>query len=474
MNILLTGSTGYIGSRLLPLLLEAGHTVYALVRDKERIPDTRVIPIEANLSSGPVQLPKEIDSAYYFIHSMARKGDQFAHEDAKIAENFLSSLQDTSCKQIIYLTGLVNDKDLSKHLSSRLEVEKILGSSSIPLTALRAGIIIGSGSASYEIIRDLVEKLPIMVAPKWVSNKCQPIAIIDVIDYLHKVLGNEACFNRSFDIGGPEQLTYKEILLGYARKRKLYRLIISVPVLTPKLSSYWLFFITSTSFSLASALVDSLKNNAICEDSSIHDIIPKKCLTYDQALERAFEKIEENAVISSWRDAWSSSNLPPDYKKYVQVPKHGCYTYEAHSPFTASPDKIANYIFSIGGKSGWYSMDWAWRIRGMIDRAIGGVGLRRGKTNRGRLRSGDALDFWRVLLVDEVNSRLLLFAEMKIPGEAWLEMYVQEKELFLKATFRPNGLFGRLYWWIFYPFHWIIFPGMVRHIVKHAEKEGKQ
>jgi len=471
MNILLTGVTGYIGSRLAPLLLEAGHTVYVLVRNKERVQDPRLIPIEGNLLDGPLPFPEEIDVVYYFIHSMANIGSKFEEADRKIAHSFVESLSKTKCSQIIYLTGLVNDTNLSKHLASRKEVETILRTSSTPLTSLRAGIIIGSGSASYEIIRDLVEKLPIMVAPSWVLNSCQPIAVRDVIDYLFKVLGNEKAYGKAFDIGGPEQLTYKEMLLRYAKKRKLFRLIITVPLLTPRLSSYWLFLITSTSFSLARVLVESLRNNAICESNEISEVVPKECLSYDEALDLAFQKIEEHAVVSSWHDSWSSSNFPAEYNKYIQIPTDGCLIYETKQAFTTSPEKIAEYIFNIGGKSGWYSMDWAWRIRGLIDRALGGVGLRRGKTNRGRLRAGDALDFWRVLLVDDVNGRLLLYAEMKLPGEAWLELKIDGQELVLIATFRPNGLLGRLYWWMFYPFHWFIFPGMVRHIVKNADKE---
>lgn len=473
MKILLTGVTGYIGSRLAPLLLEAGHTVYALVRNKERIRDKRIIPVVGDFSKGTLSFPNEIDAAYYFIHSMARSSETFAEMDRKIARDFIESITKTRCKQIIYLTGLVHDQHLSKHLSSRKEVEEILRLSAIPVTSLHAGIIIGSGSASYEIIRDLVEKLPIMVAPRWVNNQCQPIAISDVLDYLFKVLDNPDCTGKSFDIGGPEVLSYKQMLLGYAKKRKLHRLILSVPFLTPRLSSYWLFFITSTSYPLAKALVDSLKNNAVCKNREITTIIPKQCLTYEEALDRAFQKIEENAVLSSWHDSLSSSNFPADFMKYVQVPTHGCYRYTTKRECTLPPEKIGEYIFNIGGKSGWYSMNWAWRIRGYIDRLLGGVGLRRGKTRRGRLQVGDALDFWRVLLVDEKNIRLLLYAEMKLPGEAWLELSRTGSILQLTATFRPIGLFGRLYWWVFYPIHWILFPGMLRHIVKQAEKASR-
>lgn len=479
MKVLVTGSTGYIGTRLIPYLQKQGHQIYALSRSKDRIvlEDVKGVEVvEGDLTSPNLVLPEDIDAAYFLVHSMDKNAKDYDRVDKLIAQNFVAAIEKTKCQQVIYLTGLVNDKNLSKHLTSRLEVEQILRKSRVPLTALRAGIIIGAGSASFEIIRDLVEKLPIMVAPKWVSNKCQPISIVDVLEYLTKVLGEKRCYNKAFDIGGPQALTYKEMLLKFAEIRKLKRRIISVPVLTPKLSSYWLFFITSTNYDLAKSLVDSLKNHAVCQDRSIQEIIPKQCLTYEEAIHRAFQKIEQNAVVSSWRDSWSYSSLKPDLKQYIEVPSHGSYKFKVKKYFEGDTEKIKKSIFNIGGCSGWYKMNWAWKIRGFIDRMIGGVGLRRGKTLRERLRPGDALDFWRVLLVDEKCGRLLLYAEMKLPGEAWLEFKIKkdEKGTFLSqvATFRPKGLLGRFYWWIFYPFHLFIFPGMADYIIKSAKKSN--
>lgn len=482
MKILLTGANGYIGTRLLLKLLEEGHFVYALVRNPARF--TKPAKSENNLQviKGDIldplslrEVPHDFEAAYYLIHSMSHDSKNFDLKDRIAAENFLDILENSSCKQVIYLSGIVNDEKLSKHLNSRFEVEKILAKGPVALTCLRAAIIIGAGSASFEIIRDLVEKLPIMIAPKWLLSKCQPIAIIDVIDYLTKVLGKKECLNKSFDIGGPERLTYKEMLLQFAKIRHLKRYILIVPVLTPKLSSKWLFFVTSTSYDLATALVESLKNDAICINQEIHKIIPKECLSYAESIKRAFQRIEENQVISSWKDSWSASNFPAHYKEYVQIPTHGClsYAHERLIPSHINNQKIMNATHTIGGKDGYY-VNWAWKIRGFIDRLLGGVGLRRGKVHREKLRAGDALDFWRVLLVDDEKGRFLLYAEMKLPGEAWLEFSVHKREnnryLKVQATFRPTGLLGRLYWYSLWPIHLIIFNGLARKVIERASK----
>ena len=464
MNILVTGATGYIGARLIPFLLENGHTVYALVRNKKRITDDRIKVIDGDIVQGTVKLPSEIDAAFYLIHSMSADANKYDEMDKVAAGNFVQSIEKTACKQIVYLSGIVNDKNLSKHLQSRAQVDEILRRGKVPVTTLKAGIIIGSGSASFEIIRDLVEKLPIMMAPRWLNSKCQPIALSDVVHYLVSVLGNEKCLGQGFDIGGPDTLTYKEMLYGYAAVRGLRRFIITVPVLTPRLSSYWLFLITTAPFQLGMALAQSLKNDAICKDTRIQEIINHRCIGYQEALKKALSVIEENAVISSWRDSWNTKPLEPELQKYVQVPEDGAFVYTTNAPFTCSIETVTKRIFSIGGPNGWYGMDWAWRVRGIIDRLFGGVGLRRGKTERNKLMAGDALDFWRVLLADYEAPRLLLLAEMKLPGEAWLEILAKDKEVIVKATFRPHGLWGRVYWYLFYPFHLIIFPGIAKAI----------
>ncbi|MCP5505742.1 MAG: SDR family oxidoreductase [Chlamydiales bacterium] len=469
MKVLLTGANGYIGTRLLQVLAEKGHEIIALARVPESVfvPEkiqSQVKVIQGDLL-GEFTLPKEIDAAYYLIHSMSRHLEDFDQKDRKAAERFTQALAKTNAKQLIYLTGLISSENLSKHLQSRLEVEKILKSGSIPVTVFRAGIIIGSGSASFEIIRDLTEKLPLMIAPKWVKSRCQPLAVRDVLFYLSEGLGNKECLGKTFDIGGPDLLSYKEMLYGYAKVRGLHRLIIDVPFFTPKLSSYWLIFITSTNYYLARSLVDSMKVDAICTERQIEKVLPRKCLSYLESVEKALAKIEENAVLSSWHDAWTTSGRDPRFYDSLQIPEHGAYKYKVTKKLEGDPDEVFKRIYAIGGIKGYYFMDWAWRFRGLIDRLIGGVGLRRGRTRRQELRPGDTIDFWRVLQIDKTHRILKLYAEMKLPGEAWLEFHVNEGEVKQVATFRPKGLFGRLYWWILYPIHLILFPGMLSKIL---------
>lgn len=482
MKILLTGANGYIGQRLLPLLVEAGHEVVALVRSARRLSIPQHCRDHVHVVEGDLlkyekiaAVPADIDIAYYLVHSMTQTGTHFGNLEKTTAKNFLRLIEPTAVRQVIYLSGLISDENLSPHLLSRKRVEDILRSGQTPVTTLRAGIILGSGSASFEIMRDLVEKLPIMVAPKWVKNKLQPIGIYDVLEYLVSVIDHQECLNDTFDIGGPDVMSYREMLMRFAKMRGLRRHIITVPVLTPRLSSYWLYFVTSTNFSLAKALVESLKNNAICKDQRIRKIIPKTCFHFEEALHRTFAKIEENAVISSWKDSMVMSDLNPNLLEYVQIPEFGCLTDLQEMPFECDPEKVKDAVWAIGGNCGWYYMNWAWVLRGLIDRLFGGTGLRRGRTHPTRLRNGDALDFWRVLLADEKHRRLLLYAEMRLPGEAWLEFEVIANEngkggvLRQKATFRPNGLLGRLYWYSIHPFHWFVFVGLARGIIQHAE-----
>lgn len=477
MRILLTGANGYIGTRLLSFLVKEGHEVLAIARraDSVRIPEgfeKQVNVLAADLLDikSLAKIPKDLDAAYYLVHSMARKYDDFEQLDQKAAHNFVEMVNATSCRQVIYLTGLISNHTLSKHLRSRLEVETILKTAKCPLTSLRAGIIIGSGSASFEIIRDLVEKLPIMVAPKWVLSRCQPIAVRDVIDYLIKVLGHKDCLGRTFDIGGPDVLTYKEMLLGYAKIRKLFRLILPIPVLTPRLSSYWLILITSTNYFIARSLIESVKNDAICKENSIQSIFPKKCMNYQKALKQALDKIAADQVLSTWKDSWTSSDLGELTADDVEVPKHGCLSMSVRAPFRTHPEEVFARVQQLGDKKGWCYMNWAWRYRGFFDRAIGGVGMRKGRRSQNELKSGDVVDFWRVLHIDSKKYRLLLLAEMKVPGDAWLEFKIEQTEkecaLIQTAIFRPKGVFGRIYWYTFYPIHLIMFPGMLRKLVK--------
>jgi uncharacterized protein YbjT (DUF2867 family) len=472
MKILLTGATGYIGKRLLPELIKKGHKVVCAVRDHNRFnPDPtlkdRIEVIECNFLEpySLLQIPNDIDAAYYLIHSMSASIDNFESLEKKSAENFRNRMNQTAAKQVIYLSGIVNDQELSRHLSSRKNVEEILSEGSYQLTTLRAGIIVGSGSASFEIIRDLVEKLPVMITPRWLNTQSQPIAIRNVIQFLEGVLQNEKTYGQSFDIGGPEILTYKEMLLRFAKIRGLRRLILVVPVMTPKLSSYWLYFITSTSYKLAVNLVASMKIPIIGKKNQLHEWLKIELLNYETAVRNAFETIQLNDIPSSWTDALSSQTLESGVRDVIKVPEFGCFR-DIRQRSIKDEGKVLQKIWEIGGENGWYYGNWLWAIRGVADKLFGGVGLRRGRRNPTELKTGDSLDFWRVLLADEDQKRLLLYAEMKLPGEAWLEFKIIDNILYQTATFRPLGLFGRLYWYSVMPFHSFIFKGMIDKIAE--------
>jgi uncharacterized protein YbjT (DUF2867 family) len=399
---------------------------------------------------------------FFFIRST---GD-FEKMEEISAVNFKNRIQQTKARQVIYLSGIVNEEILSKHLTSRRNVERLLVSGSYSLTTLRAGIIIGSGSASFEIIRDLVEKLPVMIAPRWVNTRSQPIAISNVIEFLAGVLLNASTYNKSFDIGGPDIMTYKQMLLRFAKIRGLKRWIGIVPVMTPKLSSYWLYFITSTSYSLAQNLVDSMKVEVICKENNLKELLGITPVSYEDAIKEAFTKIELNQVPSSWKDALTSNTLNDGIARYAEVPTNGCYS-DHRQIHISDIEKVLNRIWSIGGSNGWYYADWLWGTRGFIDKLFGGVGLRRGRKNQNETSAGETLDFWRVLISNRKEKRLLLFAEMKLPGEAWLEFRIDNQNILHQtATFRPLGLWGRLYWYSVLPFHGFVFRGMIRNIAK--------
>ncbi len=471
MKILLTGANGYIGMRLLPLLLQAGHEIVCAVRDTNRLsvsPEVRaqieVIEIDFLETPKKNHIPKDIDAAYYLIHSMSSSTTDFDEKEALSAQNFNIYLDQTDCKQVIYLSGIVNENNLSKHLRSRKNVEETLKKGKAALTVLRAGIIVGSGSSSFEIIRDLCEKLPVMITPKWVNTRCQPIAIRNVMHYLQGVLGKKECYQDSFDIGGPDILTYKEMMLGYAKVRNLKLYIFTVPVMTPKLSSYWLYFITSTTYKLALNLVDSMRIEVVTKDNRLREMLNIQPISYAESIEMAFDKIEQNQVTSSWKDSLVSGRLKYNLNEYIQVPTYGC-VFDKQKIQLSDPDLALENIWSIGGKKGWYYGNWLWKIRGWVDKLFGGVGLRRGRTHPDKIFSGDVLDFWRVLLADKDKKRLLLFAEMRVPGEAWLEFKIDNNNvLHQTATFRPRGLRGRLYWYSMLPFHYFIFDGMLKNI----------
>lgn len=472
MTILVTGATGYIGKRLIPFLLNEGHTVICAVRDRLRADksyseEDNIYVIEVDFLKPETlkNIPKDIDIAYYLIHSMSNTSKDFKSLEETCAINFKSYIETTHAKQVIYLSGITNEEKLSKHLSSRKQVEETLKSEQYALTTFKAGIIVGSGSSSFEIIRDLVEKLPFMIAPKWLNTKTQPIAVRDVLFFLSRAAGKTVLFNKAYDIFGPEIITYKDMLLQFAKVRGLKRHILTVPVMTPKLSSYWLYFVTSTSYKLATTLVDSMGVQIIGKSSNINALLEVKPLKYNEAVELAFEKIEQNGIISSWKDSMiSSDRLRNNLHKYINVPKFGCFKDHKELP-VKNTNKTLDKIWSIGGKTGWYYGNFLWRIRGYIDKLFGGIGLRRGRTSPTDLDAGDALDFWRVIFADKEQKKLLLYAEMRLPGEAWLEFKIEKNKLKQTATFRPRGLWGRLYWYSVLPFHGYIFNGMINKLV---------
>jgi uncharacterized protein YbjT (DUF2867 family) len=482
MKILLTGATGYIGKRLLPVLIEQGHSVVCCVRNINRFPSDGVYH-HPNVSLFEVDFLKDIpssesikgiDAAYYLIHSMSSKTKDFGSLEERSANSFVNLVEQTSAKQIIYLGGITNEEKLSKHLASRKKVEEILSKSKAPLTSIRAGIIVGSGSASFEIIRDLVEKLPVMITPKWLNTRHQPIAIRNILQYLSGVLLKPETFNKSYDVGGPDVLSYKEMLLQFAEIRGLKRFIFTVPVMTPRLSSYWLYFVTSTSYMLAINLVNSMKIEVVAKNNELEKMLNIKPFTYKEAVQLAFQRIEQNNVISSWKDSLSSSYTDNSLLEHINVPTDGCFVDNREKEIIQGVEQVLDNIWSIGGERGWYYGDWLWHLRGFLDKLAGGVGLRRGRTNLHKINTGDTLDFWRVLAADKQNKRLLLYAEMKLPGEAWLEFNIINKgeNYFLKqtATFRPKGVLGRLYWYSVLPFHYFVFDGMAKNIINYKIK----
>lgn len=469
MKVLLTGANGYIGKRLLFALVRDGHQVVCAVRNRftfhhplSHHDQVEVVEADFQRYETLSAIPTDIQVAFYLIHSLSSSQNRFDLIEANMAYNFKQAIGKTRTRQVVYLGGIVNEDHLSPHLESRLNTEKILRTGKYKMTVYRAGIIIGSGSASFEIIRDLVEKLPVMIAPKWLNTPSQPIAVRNVIDILRKSVFNSKVFDKTYDIGGPDILTYKEMLLRFARRRKLKRWILTVPVLSPKLSAYWLYFVTATSYRLASNLVDSMSIPIVGRKNNLPQLLDIDLLSFEQALDRAFTRVKQNHIISSWKDSGATEAFGQRYEELVEVPEFGCLKDEKTIK-VSNPEQAQANIWSLGGEQGWYFGNWLWKIRGYLDKLAGGVGLRRGRTDAYEINSGDTLDFWRVLVADKANRRLLLFAEMKLPGEAWLEFRIdQDHILHQTATFRPRGLAGRLYWLLVLPFHFFVFNGMIR------------
>jgi len=477
---LVTGATGYIGGRLVPELLDAGFTVRVLARTPQRLRDqpwadrVEVVKGDAANADDVATALRDVDVAYYLLHSLV-DGAGFEDVESSMAQTFADAARAEGVPRLVYLGGLQPvEGELSPHLASRLHVGEILQASGVPTAELRAAVIIGSGSASFEMLRYLTERLPAMVTPRWVRNRVQPIAIRDVLRYLVGAADLPADVNRSFDIGGPDVLTYEQMMQRYAAVAQLRRrLIIGVPVLSPSLSSHWVGLVTPVPRSIARPLVQSLKHEVVCHENDIAEYVPdpQDGLTgFDRAVELALRRIKDADVATRWSNASllgaPSDPLPSD----PDWAGGSLYTDERTRETTASVESLWRVIEGIGGERGWYSFPLAWETRGLMDRVAGGVGLRRGRRNPDRLFVGESLDFWRV---EErlPNEMLRLRAEMRVPGQAWLEMSIEHQPTTYRqrALFHPRGLWGHAYWWMVAPFHGIVFGSMARNIVGAAE-----
>jgi uncharacterized protein YbjT (DUF2867 family) len=484
-TILVAGATGYVGGRLIPALLDAGYRVRAMGRSLEKLA-CRPWGHHPNvdLTRGDVldlgSLKKALTGcgvAYYLVHSMIAQKHRFVEADRRAAQNMVSAAESIGIERMIYLGGLSEKKGgpLSKHLRSRVEVAEILQSGKVPVTDLRAPMILGSGSASFEILRYLVERLPVMITPRWVRSLNQPIAIRNVVNYLVGCLAHHETIGQTYDIGGPNVVAYRDLLDIYAQEAKLpKRWIIPIPVLTPTFSAYWIHLISPVPHSIALPLTEGLTSNAVCSDKRIQSIIPQKLLTPREAIRSALDKIAQEQVDTCWADA--GDIVTPEWAHCGDADWAGGTIMQCgyRVRIKAVPDEVWQPISRIGGKMGWYYADDLWWLRGLMDRWFGGVGLRRGRRHPTELRVGDALDFWRVLEI-ETSNRLLLRAEMKVPGEALLEFKIypvgdQYTNLQMLSRFLPKGLWGMLYWYSFYPFHERIFFGMLKKIAETIEK----
>ena len=477
--ILVTGATGYVGGRLIPALLEAGHHVRAMGRSLDKLacrPWARHDRIE--LVTGDVldkaslkEAARDCRAAYYLVHSMIAQKEEFAKADRQAARNMVDAAASEGLERMIYLGGLAEAQDtpLSKHLQSRIEVAEILQAGKVPTTDLRAPMILGSGSASFEILRYLVEHLPAMTTPRWVFSLNQPIAIRNVVHYLVECLAHDETIGQTYDIGGPDVLTYRELLDIYAEEANLRkRLIIPVPVLTPTLSAYWIHLISPVPASIALPLTEGLTSAAVCSEKRIQAIIPQDLLSCREAIRVALQRIKQEQVDSCWADA--GELIEPEWAHCGDAEWAGGTILKCgyRAAINAPADQIWDLIHKIGGQRGYYFGDMLWRLRGWIDQWAGGPGLGRGRSNRAGRSVGEAVDFWRVLSV-EAPHRLILLSEMKAPGDALLEFQItamgaERSEVQLISRFVPRGLGGFIYWYAFYPFHQWIFSGMLKSI----------
>lgn len=483
--ILVSGATGYVGGRLIPALLDSGYRVRAMGRSLEKLacrpwghhPNVERVKGDVLDLESLKEALLGCGAAYYLVHSMIAQKQKFVEADRRAAKNMALAAEFSEIERIIYLGGLAEKKKepLSKHLQSRIEVANILQSGKVPVTELRAPMILGSGSASFEILRYLVERLPVMITPRWVRSLNQPIAIRNVINYLVGCLEHDETIGQTYDIGGPDVLTYRELLDIYSQEARLpKRWIIPVPILTPTLSAYWIHLISPVPHSIALPLTEGLTSNAVCSDQRIQSIIPQKLLSPREAIRAALDKIIREQVDTCWADA--GETLTPEWAHCGDADWAGGTIMQCgyRVRLNATANDIWSAISRIGGKTGYYYGNRLWWLRGLMDRCIGGVGLRRGRRHSIELGVGDALDFWRVLEVSP-KKQLTLVAEMKVPGEALLEFKIDSidpnhTELQMLSRFLPKGLGGMLYWYIFYPFHEWIFFGMLKGIAKAIQK----
>ncbi len=483
MRILVAGSTGYLGGRLVPELLAAEHEVRCLARRPERLRDAewreQVEVVQGDVSDPDTlaDAMAEVEVAYYLIHSIG--AGAFEELDRKAANNFATAAAAAGVRRIVYLGGLGPEDAASPHLRSRTEVGRILLDGAVDTIVLRAAVVIGSGSASFEMLRYLTERLPAMVTPRWVNTRIQPIAVRDVLRYLVATAALPAGLNRTFDIGGPDVLTYGDMMQRYAAVAGLRRrIIVPVPVLSPTLSGHWVGLVTPVPNAIARPLIESLRYEVVCTEDDLRDLVPDPPtgrISYDEALRLALQRIRDAKVTTRWSAAsWPgapSDPLPSD----PDWAGGSLYVDERSVPVHAEPDRLWRVIEGIGGENGWYSWSLAWAVRGWLDRLVGGVGLRRGRRDRQHLMVGETVDFWRVEELQR-GTLLRLRAEMRLPGLAWLELCVDPATDTASATYRqravfhPRGLAGHLYWWSLRPFHGVIFGGMSRSIARAAEQ----
>ena len=479
MNVLVTGATGYIGGRLVPRLLENGHAVRCLARDPARLAGrpwlaVDVVRGDALDSASLDEALAGIDVAYYLIHSLAGGEKGFAERDREAARRFGEAAARAGTRQVIYLGGLGDaGAELSPHLASRQETGRALREGGVPVTEFRAAVIVGSGSLSFEMIRHLTERLPIMICPRWLDTRCQPIAIRDVLAYLLAALGKDEAMGRVFEIGGPDVLTYGDMIRGYAAVRGMKRTLIRVPFLTPRLSSYWVDLVTPIPRAYARTLIEGLRSEVVVKDGAARALFDVEPTPYRTAVERALDRGSRGEIETDWAGSFPAAQR----EGAVSLEAREGLIFERRARSVAAPvERVFASFCGLGGRRGWYFGNGLWQARGLLDRAVGGVGMRRGRRHPDELRPGDALDFWRVeSVVPERTIRLR--AEMKVPGRAWLVFEAEPEaagtRLKQTAVFEPRGLLGLLYWYLLYPLHQVVFSGMIEAIGRRAERTGE-